>query len=74
MAEVAERLAAAAQARPRARRLLWLAIPLAALLCAAAIAVPSLLDPLCGNWFGAAPFRFARRAAHTAHAAVFRAP
>ena len=74
MAEVAERLAAAARARPRARRLLWLAIPLVALLCAAAIAVPALLDPLCGNWFGAAPFRLARRAARHAHAAVFRAP
>jgi serine/threonine-protein kinase len=74
MTEVAERLAAAARPRPRARRLLWLAIPLVALLCAAAIAVPSLLDPLCGHWFGAAPFRFARRAAHAAHTAVFRAP
>jgi serine/threonine-protein kinase len=73
MAEVAERLAAAARARPRARRLLWLAIPLVALLCAVAIAVPALLDPLCGDWFGAAPFRFARRAARNAHAAVFPA-
>ena len=73
MAEVAERLAAATRPRPRIRRLLWLAIPLAALLCAAAIAVPSLLDPLCGDWFGAAPFRLARRAARDAHAAVFPA-
>ena len=72
MADVAERLAAAARPRPR-RRLFWLAIPLVALLCAAVIAVPALLDPLCGNWFGAAPFRFARRAARDAHAAVFRA-
>jgi serine/threonine-protein kinase len=73
MTEVAERLAAAARARPRVRRLLWLAIPLAAALCAVAIAVPALLDPLCGDWFGAAPFRLARRAARDAHAAVFRA-
>jgi serine/threonine protein kinase len=71
MSEVAARLAAATRVRPRTRRLLWLAIPLAALLCAAAIAVPALLDPLCGNWFGAAPFRLARRAAHDAHAAIF---
>jgi serine/threonine protein kinase len=74
MVEVAERLAAATRPRPRIRRLLWLAIPLAALLCAAAIAVPSLLDPLCGDWFGAAPFRLARRAARDAHAAVFPRP
>ncbi len=70
MTEVAERLAAAAWPR----RLLWLAILLAAILCAAAIAKPSLLDPLCGNWSGAAPFRLARQAARHAHAAVFPAP
>jgi eukaryotic-like serine/threonine-protein kinase len=69
MAEVAERLAA--RARPRARRLGWLAIPLVALVCALAVAVPSLLDPLCGDWFGAAPFQLARQAARAAHAAVF---
>jgi serine/threonine-protein kinase len=73
MAEVAERLAAAARPRPRARRLLGLAIVVVALVCAAIIAVPALLDPLCGDWFGAAPFRLARRAAHSAHATVFRA-
>ncbi|HEX3765760.1 MAG TPA: serine/threonine-protein kinase [Kofleriaceae bacterium] len=72
MADVAERLAAAL-ARPR-RRLWWLAIPpaIAAAACAAAIAVPSLLDPLCGGWFGASAARAARDAAHTAHVAVFR--
>ena len=74
MAEVAERLAAAAAARPRRRRALWIAIPLVALVCAVAIAAPSLLDPLCGSWPGAAPFRLARDAARAAHAAVFPAP
>ena len=72
MTDVAERLAAA-RARPR-RRLWWLAIPLIAALCACAavIAAPAVLDPLCGGWFGAAAARAARHAAHTAHAAVFR--
>jgi serine/threonine-protein kinase len=74
MAEIAERLAAASDARPRGRRVLWIAVALLAILCALAIALPSLLDPLCGDWFGAAPFRFARRYARAAHAAVFPTP
>jgi serine/threonine protein kinase len=74
MTQVADRLAAAAQARPRARRALWIAIPLVALVCAVAVAAPSLLDPLCGGWFGAAPFRRARDAARAAHAAVLPGP
>jgi hypothetical protein len=52
-------------------RAAWIAIPLLAILCALMIAVPSLLDPLCGDWSGAEPFRWARRAARAAHAAVF---
>ena len=74
MAELAEQLAAASRARPRRWLLPWLAAALIAILCAVAIAMPSLLDPLCGDWFGAEPFRLARRAAYTAHAAVFPAP
>jgi serine/threonine-protein kinase len=73
MTEVAERLAAAAQARPR-RRIWWLAPVVLAILCAVAIAMPPLLDPLCGDWFGAAPFRQARRGARAAHAAIFPEP
>jgi serine/threonine-protein kinase len=71
MAELAERLGAASRVRPRRVRVLWIAATLLAILCALAIAVPSLLDPLCGDWSGAAPFRWARRAAHAAHAAAF---
>jgi serine/threonine protein kinase len=71
MVEVADRLAAAAQVRPRRVRPAWIAIPLLAILCALMIAVPSLLDPLCGDWSGAEPFRWVRRAARAAHAAVF---
>jgi serine/threonine protein kinase len=71
MTEVAERLGAASRVRPRAVRVVWIAASLLAILCALVIAVPSLLDPLCGDWSGAAPFRLARRAAHAAHAAAF---
>jgi serine/threonine protein kinase len=74
MAEVAERLVVASQRRRRARRRWWIAILSLMLLCALAIARPSLLDPLCGDWFGAAPFRLARRGAHAAHAAIFAEP
>jgi len=74
MAEVAARVAAASRARPRVRRLLWIAPLVLAALCALAVAVPSLLDPLCGDWFGAAPFRLAQRGARVAHAAIFGEP
>ena len=73
MTELAERVAAAAHARPR-RRLLWIAPAVLAVLCAVVIAVPSLLDPLCGDWFGASPFRLARRGARATHAAIFPEP
>jgi len=72
MAEVAERLDHAQQRRPRWT---WRALKIALLVvlaaCALAIAVPSVLDPLCQDWFGAAPFRLARRGAHAAHNAVW---
>ena len=74
MAEVAVRLAAASQVRPRLVRALWIAIPLVAILCALAVAAPSLLDPLCGDWPGATPFRWLRQGARAAHAVVFPAP
>jgi serine/threonine-protein kinase len=72
MAEVARRLGAGS--RSRVVRVLGLAVVLLVLLSALAIAMPSLLDPLCGDWFGAATFRLARRGAHAAHAAVFSEP
>jgi eukaryotic-like serine/threonine-protein kinase len=71
MDQIAERLRRATQTRPRTWRILRIAIPLLIVLCALAIAIPSLLDPLCRDWFGAAPFRLARRGARTAHDAVF---
>jgi serine/threonine protein kinase len=74
MTEVAEQLRAAARPRPRAVRVAWIAIPVVAILCALAIAAPSMLDPVCGDWFLAAPFRLARRGARVAHAAVFGEP
>ena len=74
MPELAERLTAAATERPRRRRWLWIAAAAAVVACGVAVAAPSLLDPLCGDWFGAPAFRFVRRGAHAAHAAVFPAP
>ena len=73
MAQIADRLAVARLKRPR--RLLWIiAIVLAVVvvLALATVAWPRILDPLCGNWFGAGPFRAASRGAHAAHAAIFR--
>jgi serine/threonine protein kinase len=74
MSELAERLAAAAQARPQRRLALWIAAAAVIALCAVAIAAPSLLDPLCGDWFGAPAFRLARRGALAVNAAVFPTP
>ena len=74
MDEVVKRLGTASHARSRLGRVLLLAILLLATLCAVAIARPSLLDPLCGDWFGAEPFRLARQGARAAHAAVFSEP
>jgi len=73
MAQIAERLRRTLQVRPRSVRVLRIAIPVIVLLCALAIALPWLLDPLCRDWFGAAPFRLARRGAQAAHAIVFPA-
>ena len=70
MAELADRLAAASHARPRRVRVRWIAGAVLAILCALVIAAPSLLDPLCGDWFGEPAFRLARHAARAAHAAV----
>jgi serine/threonine-protein kinase len=74
MAELADRLAAASHAshaRPRRVRVRWIAGSVLAILSVLVIAAPSLLDPLCGDWFGEPAFRLARRAARAAHAAVF---
>jgi serine/threonine protein kinase len=72
MAEVAARLARAS--RPR-RHWIWralrIALPALVAVCALAVVVPSLLDPLCGDWFGAAPFRLARQGALAGHTAIF---
>jgi len=74
MAEIAERLRRTTQPRSRLVRVLRIALPLLVALCMLAVAVPSLLDPLCRDWFAAQPFRLARRAAQAAHDAVFPAP
>ena len=73
MAEVAERIAAASHARAR-RRWWWLVPALLAVVCALVIALPSWLDPLCGDWFGAPACRWARQGARAAHAAIFSEP
>ncbi len=71
MAEVAERLAATRLVAPR-RWLRVLAIAAAVLAACAilAIAAPSVLDPLCGKWFGGRVFRTLRSGASGAHHAI----
>jgi serine/threonine protein kinase len=71
MTEVAKRLGTASHVRSRVARMLLVAALLLVALCAGVIALPSLLDPVCGDWFGAPVFRLARRGARAAHAAVF---
>jgi hypothetical protein len=71
MAQVAERLAAAALRRPhRVRRYVVAAAAALVLLVALVVAVPGVLAPLGGDWFGAAPFRALQRAAQAAHDAI----
>jgi serine/threonine-protein kinase len=76
MAEVAARLDQAKKPRRRFVRLLWrvlrIALPVIVALSVVAIAVPSVLDPLCGDWALAAPFQLARRSARAAHDVVSR--
>ena len=74
MTEVAERLGTASHVRFRLARRVGIAVLLLAILSALVIALPSLLDPLCGDWFGAPAFRLARRGAYAARAAVFSEP
>ncbi|MDB4956372.1 MAG: hypothetical protein JWO36_3941 [Myxococcales bacterium] len=72
MAQVADRLAAAALKRPR--RVLEIAaivVGVLVLLAIVAIAFPQTLDALGGDWFGAPPFRAASRGAHAIHDALF---
>ncbi len=72
MAQVADRLAAASLVRPlRIRRALIIAAAALLVLAILLVAVPRILDPACGNWFGAAPFRALQRAAQAAHHAIF---
>jgi serine/threonine protein kinase len=73
MAEVADRLAAMQLRRTTFRPLTIAALAFVALVVLA-IAVPSILNPLCGDWFGGGVFRAARHAAATAHHALFSAP
>jgi ferric-dicitrate binding protein FerR (iron transport regulator) len=73
MTQVADRLAAASLLRPRRiTRRLAIAAAAAVLLAALVIAVPRVLDPVCGDWFGAPPFRALQRVAQAAHHAVVR--
>jgi len=74
MTQVAARLSTAAHARSRVARLLGIAALLLAAVSAGVIVRPSLLDPLCGDWFGAPAFRVARLGARTTHAAIFAEP
>jgi serine/threonine protein kinase len=71
MAEVADRLAATRLGRTTIRRWLLLAAAVLAALFALACIVPSILNPLCGDWFGGGAFRGVRRAATSVHDAVF---
>jgi serine/threonine-protein kinase len=72
MARVAERLAATTLRRPRRiGRVIAIAAAALVLVTAIPIAAPGVLDPLCGDWFGAPPFRAARRGARAAHDAIF---
>jgi len=71
MAQVADRLAAAALVRPRSRRRWVIAAAAVVALVALVIAVPRVLEPACRDWFGAAPFRALYRAAQAAHHAIF---
>jgi serine/threonine-protein kinase len=72
MKEVAARLAATTLLRRR-RFLRPAVIAPAALvlLVALTILVPSVLSPLCGDWFGGGVFRGWRRGAHAVHVAIF---
>ena len=71
MAEVAERLAATRLAHTTIRRRLLLAAAALAALFAITCVVPSILNPLCGDWFGGGAFRGVRHAATSVHEAVF---
>jgi serine/threonine-protein kinase len=71
MAEVAERLAATTLAHASLRRRLLLAAAVLAAMFAITCAAPSILNPLCGDWFGGGVFRGVRHAATSVHDAVF---
>jgi serine/threonine protein kinase len=71
MARVAERLGSASLVRPhRVRRYAIAAAAALVLLAALVIALPQVLRPLTGDWFGAPPFRALQRAASAAHHAI----
>ena len=70
MQQLAERLEATRLVR---RRRLWLPITLAAAaaLLVLVIALPGVLSPLCGHWFGGGAFRSVRGRARRVHHAIF---
>jgi eukaryotic-like serine/threonine-protein kinase len=70
MQQVADRLAAMSLVRPRRRRVLAIVAAAVAAVLIVTIAFPRVLDPLCGNWFGAAPFRKLRSGAQHVHDAL----
>jgi serine/threonine-protein kinase len=75
MAEIADRLAATRLVSPRRRlRIALVAVAAAVALVLVLAIAPSILDPLCGDWFGAPVFRGLRRAAHVVHDPVFGSP
>ncbi len=71
MQQVADRLASMSLSKPRRKRIFVIAAIALAALIVLGIVFPRVLDPLCGNWFGAAPFRKLRSGAHHVHDAIF---
>ena len=72
MSQFADRLATIARTRPRRiSGILLIAATVLVAVVVIAIAVPRVLAPLCGDWFGAAPFCAAGEGAQTVHDALF---
>jgi serine/threonine-protein kinase len=72
MARVADRLAAITLDRPRRiSRILLVAAVVLVVFAILAIAVPRVLSPLCGDWFGGRPFCAAQSGARSVHDKLF---